>query len=159
MGWPDPFRFALNEIHRRLHGKPIIWVITGSCGMALQGMPTEVHDIDLQTDKRGAYAIEAAFSECMTSPVSFSGTERIRSHFGGFVLHGVKVEIMGDISKRLPDGSWEEPVNLEKVRKWVDWEGKRFPVMDLEYEAEAYRKLGRVEKADLIKRWLCGYHF
>jgi hypothetical protein len=30
----------------------------------------------------------------------------------------------------------------------------RLPVLSLEYEEEAYRKLGRLEKADAIRKWL-----
>jgi hypothetical protein len=29
------------------------------------------------------------------------------------------------------------------------------PVLDLEYEYEAYMKMGRVEKAMLLKEWIC----
>lgn len=29
---------------------PIGWAVTGSLGMALQGVPVDVHDIDSQTD-------------------------------------------------------------------------------------------------------------
>jgi hypothetical protein len=36
---------ALKEILTRLQGKPILWVVTGSVGMALQGVPLDVHDI------------------------------------------------------------------------------------------------------------------
>jgi hypothetical protein len=32
--------------------------------------------------------------------------------------------------------------------------GMRIPVLELEYEAEAYLKLGRVEKAALPHKWL-----
>jgi hypothetical protein len=30
------------------------------------------------------------------------------------------------------------------------------PVLDLAYEAAAYRKLGRYDQADLLERWLRG---
>ena len=45
---------VLEKIMNRLEDKPIIWVLTGSLGMALQGVPVQVHDIDIQTDKEGA---------------------------------------------------------------------------------------------------------
>jgi hypothetical protein len=37
---------------------PDPWAVTGSLGMALQGMELAVHDIDLQTSREGAYEIE-----------------------------------------------------------------------------------------------------
>ena len=44
-------------------GMPINWAVTGSLRLALQGVPIEVHDIVIQTDKDGAYAIERCFIE------------------------------------------------------------------------------------------------
>lgn len=123
-------------------------------GMVLQGVP--VHDIDIQTDRAGAYRTEELFYEYLKRKVTFSSTDRIRSHFGCLNIRGIQVEIMGDIEKRLPDGTWEEPVDLRAVRHFIDVEGMRIPVLSLEYEYEAYLKLGRVEKAKVIKDW-CGF--
>ena len=53
---------TLRKIHTRLEDNKINWVVTGSLGMALQGMDVEVHDIDIQTDKDGATRSKAVFS-------------------------------------------------------------------------------------------------
>ena len=55
---------VLRKIQARLKECQVPWVITGSLGMALQGMDIPVHDIDLQTDRSGAYEIERLFPEC-----------------------------------------------------------------------------------------------
>jgi hypothetical protein len=104
---------VLRKINTRLSNTNVNWAITGSLGFALQGVPAEPNDIDIQTDKRGAYEIERHFSEFMTKRVTLSSTEKIRSHFGKLMIDGIKIEIMGDIQKRLEDGSWENPVDLE----------------------------------------------
>ena len=88
----------------------------------------------------------------MTRPVAFSAAERIRSHFGALRLDGVTVEIMGDIAKRLPDGRWEEPVDLDAHTRFVEAHGPRLPVLALEYEAAAYRTLRRTQTAELLER-------
>ena len=54
---------VLRTIYKHLRDTPIVWVVTGNLGMALQGMRLEVHDIDLQTDEIGAYEIEKRFAE------------------------------------------------------------------------------------------------
>ena len=54
---------ALRKINSRLNDCKAIWMITGSLGMALQGMDLNVHDIDIQTDKPGAFEIESKFSD------------------------------------------------------------------------------------------------
>jgi hypothetical protein len=145
---------ALRVIIRRLEGRAIDWAVTGSCGFALQGLDVAVHDIDLQTDGPGAYAIERALADKIRRKVVYSAAERIRSHFGALEIDGVKVEIMGDIQKRLGDGTWEAPVDIRPHRRWVVLEGMRIPVLSLEYEHMAYLALGRTKQAEMVKMWL-----
>jgi hypothetical protein len=145
---------VLEKIVSRLKDSSIAWVVTGSLGMALQGIPVQVHDIDIQTDKDGAYGIENYFAEYVVQPVHYSESERIRSHLGVLKIDGIKVEIMGDIQKRLGDQIWEEPVKVERYRRWVEVGGKLIPVLSLEYEYQAYLKLGRIEKAEMLRSWL-----
>ncbi len=142
----DPFYLnVLRQIYTRLKDSYINWVVTGSLGFALQKVPVSPHDIDLQTDEAGAYEIERLFSEDVTRQVAFSSAENIRSHFGALMIDGIKVEIMGDISKQLEDGTWEEPVALERYKQFVEVEGMQIPVLSLEYEYQAYLKLDRIE--------------
>ena len=149
---------VLHKIYSRLNDTNVNWVVTGSLGFALQGMSVEPNDIDIQTDKRGAYEIERHFSDFVTKKVEFSSTERIRAHFGELIIDGIKVEIMGDIQKRLEDGSWENPVDLERHKRVIEVEGMQVPVLSLEYEYQAYLKLGRIEKAEVLRKWLHGEH-
>jgi len=148
----------LRKINVQLNNTSINWAVTGSFGFALQSLPVEPNDIDIQTDKEGAYEIERHFSEFMTKRITFSSTEKIRSHFGELMIDGIKVEIMGDIQKRLEDGSWENPVDLKNHKKVVEIEGMQIPVLSLEYEYQAYMNLGRIEKAEMLRNWLQGEH-
>lgn len=145
---------VLAKIIRRLEGCDCAWAVTGSLGMALQGVPVQVHDIDLQSDKDGAYAIERLLSEYVVEPVRYAASDRIRSHLGRLEIDGIKVEIMGDVQKRLDDQGWEEPVRVELHRRWVEASGWRVPVLSLAYEHQAYLKLGRLDKAELLREWL-----
>ena len=72
------------------------------------------------------------------------------------MIEGIKVEIMGDIQKRLIDGIWENPVDLEQYKRIVEVEGMQVPVLSLEYEYQAYLKLGRIGKAEMLRKWLQG---
>ncbi len=145
---------VLHKICERLNGAGINWAVTGSLGFALQGMPVEPHDIDIQSDEKGVYEIERLFSEYVSHPVALSSTETMRSHFGALSIVGLKVEIMGDIQKRSDDGAWEEPTDLNRHKRFVDVTGMRIPVLSLEYEYQAYLKLGRMERAEMLKNWL-----
>ena len=145
---------VLRQIHARLFNTDVNWVVTGSLGFALQGVPVQPHDIDLQTDKAGAYEIESLFSDVVIRDVKFSATERIKSHFGALQIDGIEVEIMGDIQKRGADGVWEEIVNPAHYRQIVEIDGLLVPVLSLEYEYQAYLKFGRIENAKMLRRWL-----
>jgi hypothetical protein len=145
---------VLRKICSLLNPSKVNWVVTGSFSFALQAVPIEPNDIDIQTDQAGAYEIERRFSEFVTKRVTFSSAERIRSHFGTLMIDGVNVEIMGDIQKRLQNGTWENPVDLKRQRRIIEFEGMRVPVLSLEYEYEAYLKLGRKEKAEMLRKWL-----
>jgi len=151
---PAAFLRALFTVREQLLGTDVIWAVTGSLGMALQGLDLPVHDIDLQTDERGAYAIEGRLARYVVRPVRYTPSERMRSHLGMLRIHGVKVEIIGGIQKRLDDGTWEEPTQVDLHRKWLDVRGEQVPVMSLEYEYDAYRKMGRAARASMLRKWL-----
>ena len=103
---------ALERIMERMRGTEARWALTGSLGMALQGVPVEVHDIDIQTDARGAQAIAQALEAWVVEPIRWRAEPGIRSWFGAFRIGQVRVEVMGDIEKRLPLASrprlWRE---------------------------------------------------
>lgn len=145
---------VLGMLRAGLEGSGVRWAITGSVCFALQGVKVAVHDVDVQTDERGAYEIERRFAAYVTRAVAFSTTERIRSHFGSLAIDSITVEIMGDIQKRRADGSWDDPVPLERYVHTVEFAGLRIPVLSLEYEYQAYLQLGRVETAAMLRRWL-----
>ena len=48
----------------------------------------------------------------------------------------------------------EEPVDVALHRRWVKLDDMQIPVLALEYELQAYRLLGRSEKAEVIHQWL-----
>ncbi len=145
---------AFRKFYAVIHPTDINWVLTGSLAFAFQGLPVTPADIDIQTDTQGAYAIEQHFSDCVVRPVSFSSIERIRSHFGELEIGGVKVEIMGDLQKRLDDGTWETPPDLSLLRRFVDYDGMCVPVLALEYEYQAYLRMGRAKRAMMIKAFI-----
>ncbi|QKY20759.1 hypothetical protein B4589_010365 [Halolamina sp. CBA1230] len=145
----ERYRNAIGTLVARLDGDEP-WALTGSASFALQGVPVEPNDIDVQTTEAGADAIESAFADRVVEPVSLSAAEGITSHFGALELAGVRVEIMGAVQKRRPDGAWEPPVDVTEHRRFVDLDGRSVPVLSLQYEAAAYERLGREERAALL---------
>lgn len=153
---PDKRYFkVLRLIHRRITGASLNWAITGSVAFLLRGLDfSSPGDLDLQTDTAGAYEMERRLAEYVVRPVHFSEAGQIRSHFGALQIEGISVEIMGDIQHRRPGGTWTDPVDVAARRQWVEVGGLRLPVLPLEYEAEAYRRIGREETARRLREWI-----
>lgn len=147
---PPSHRNVLHRLYTQLKDTSINWVVTGSLSFALQGVPITPNDIDLQSDKAGAYAIEQHFSEFVVRQVAFLQSGKICSHFGVLMIDGINVEIMGDIQKRLESGEWEKPVDLTLYKHTIAFEGMQIPVLTLEYEYSAYMKLERFERAHML---------
>ncbi len=152
---PEKHKRALKKVHARLSGSDVNWAVTGSVSFCLQGVPLTPNDIDIQTDETGAYEIEEAFSDRVIREVKFSSTDRIKSHFGAFELEGVTVEIMGGIQKYY-EGKWEDPIDIDCYKKFVNFKGIEVPVLDLSYEAKAYRRYGRIKRAAELEYYSTG---
>ena len=153
---PPKFIDVLREIHSRLNDGAVTWVVAGSLNLALQGVPVEVHDIDIAADAAGAYEIARRFARFVMRPVVFSSADSIRSHFGALAIDGVEVEIIGDFQHRRADGTWDAPVDLALHRRFVEVERMRVPVLSLEYARWSYLLMGRSMTADLVAARLAG---
>ena len=65
---------------------------------------------------------------------------------------------MGALSKKLPNGIWEEPVDICKYRELLQIHEISVPVLSLSYESEAYQKLGRTAKAEKLQSFIRKAH-
>lgn len=149
----DRYLDVLETLSMTLDGCSIPWALTGSTSFVLQGVPLTPNDIDVQTTEEGAYVIEEEFTKQVIDPVSFSESEPIRSHFGSLELNDVRIEVIGAVQKRRSDGTWEAPVDITAHRTFVELKDHRIPVLSLDYEAEAYDRLGRTERAALLSEY------
>lgn len=145
---------ALRLLQERARELGIEWGITGSLGLALQGIEVAVRDIDVRTDRRGAYELERAFSGAIARPISFTAAASVRSHFGALLIEGVTVEIMGDMQVRLADGVWEDVAEWRRHTRRAEIDGAPIPVISLAYERDMYAYLGRADKVEIVRRAL-----
>ncbi len=150
MALPDSHAAVVRRLVDGLEGVP--WALTGSTSFALQGVPVEPDDVDVQTTAHGAHEVEARFADSVVDPVARSSGDGVRSHFGVLSVAGVRVEVMGGLQKRV-DGEWEPPVDVTEHREFVTLDDRRVPVLSLSYEAAAYERLGRQERAALLREY------
>ncbi|MGH9012647.1 MAG: nucleotidyltransferase domain-containing protein [Acidimicrobiia bacterium] len=99
-------------------------------------------------------------------------SSNIKSHFGRlrFGDLGVDLEVMGAVQTLTPDGTWTPPTDPAQHRRLVNLDDAQVPVLSLSYEADAYARLGRADRAEhlpaiagpvggctiRLSRWRCG---
>jgi len=150
MGLSEKQTSALTTILGKLDNGKLEWALTGGASFILQGLDYNTSDIDIQCSKESAYEIENIFSKYVVEEVHPWETEKMRSHFGRLKIDNVEVEVMGAVQKKV-NGDWEEPVDVSEKLTTVDYKNFQAPVLNLQYEAEAYEKLGRNEKANRLR--------
>lgn len=148
---PEQHATVLSFLAGRVPLAEKLWALTGSAGLRLQGVDVSVRDLDLQTDADTVFLLERELAGFVTVPVHPWQTGHTRSYHGQAVIQGVQVDLLGDIRHRLPDQSWDAPVDIRSVLHWVKWRNLKIPVLSLADEAFAYEKMGRIKKAGLIR--------
>jgi hypothetical protein len=148
---PDVHTRVLSFLVARIDPSDYLWTLTGSAGLRLQGVDLTVHDLDLQTDARTIYRLEKNLAEFMKVPVHIWESEHTLSYHGQAEIEGLQVELLGDIRHRGAAGAWLPPLDIPSVLVWVEWRGLQIPVLSLAHEALAYEKMGRTQKAELIR--------
>ncbi len=147
---PDPHAEVLSLLVTKIIPADYVWVVTGSVGLRLQGVDLPVHDLDLQTDAKTIYLLEKKLAQFMKVPVHVWESEHTLSYHGQAEIHGLQVELLGDIRHRGAEGAWLPALDIPSVLMWVEWHELKIPVLSLAHEALAYEKMGRQQKAELI---------
>lgn len=148
---------ALEIIYHKLKDKKIKWALAGSFALALRGIKIKPHDIDIVTDKKGAYRINKLLKEYELEPVKFRKTNKFASYFGKFNIGNVFIEVVGNFRQRLTNGLWTKPTSL-KHREFIKFNNLKIPALSLNYEYKFYIKNTkdpkRLEKIKKIKKYL-----
>jgi hypothetical protein len=148
---PEEHTRVLRLLIEKISPAAWTWALTGSASLRLQGIDVPVNDLDLQTDAQTIYVIERRLAGFMRTPVHVWESEHTLSHHGQAEIHGLCVELLGDVRHRSPEGDWEPAVDVSSTCIWLGWLAFQVPVFTLEHEARAYEKMGRMERTELIR--------
>jgi len=156
---------VLRIIYQKLKNQKIKWVLVGSTSLALQDVKIKPKDIDILTDREGAFKINKLLKEYEIKPVKFGclkigGKELFESYLGKFKIKGVKVEVMGNLKEKL-GRKWIYLHKRLKSPKIIKIKGMKIPVSPLEEQLKSYSRLGRKKDAfrvKQIKKALIIYH-
>lgn len=140
------WRSALKRIVTALDAAGIDYRIVGGTALALHGLPVPVNDVDIEMAVEDVYRCQDLFVTHVVDPVAFREGDQARSHIRRFDFDGLRVEIMGDLHWR--KGERWVPSFLTTYAT-VDLDGVPVSVLNLEEEALAYLRRGRLERLAL----------
>jgi len=144
---PKKIKKTLEIIYSKLKDKNIKWVLVGSLSLALQGVKIRPKDIDILTDKKGAFEINKILKEYQKKAVKFKKSKFFKSYFGEFNIGGVKVEIMGNLREKV-NNRWFSFSKRLISPKIVKFGNISVPVSSLKDQLKSYERGNR--KKDLI---------
>jgi hypothetical protein len=143
---------ALKKIVDKFNGKNINWVLTGSLALAIHGVDTTINDIDILTDVKSADIIADALKEFKIEPMQYKTSSQFKSYYGLFNINNVKVEVFADL-EILQEDEWVQIVK-SRIKEIKRFENMTIPLLELREEYEAYKSMGRKEKAKKILEFL-----
>ncbi|MFX1469419.1 MAG: nucleotidyltransferase domain-containing protein [Promethearchaeota archaeon] len=148
---------SLKFIISKLEQTDINWCLVGSLSLYLQGVKIKPNDIDILTDKEGAYKLNKIFDEHEIQKVQFNKSNLFYSHYGKLNINGVIVEIMGDL-RIFIDGEWTKNIRSRlNSKKIIFYKGLKIPVSPLQDQLKSYIGLNRtkdLKKVKMIKKTL-----
>jgi len=150
----EKIKEILKPICKKLSNGGINWVLVGSANLGLQGVNVRVRDIDILTDKRGAFSINRLLKEYEVEKVRYTRSEKFASYFGKFKMGNTKIEVMGNLKLKDRSGKWWSGSYPLSNKRWIKLGKVRVPVSPLNYELIAYRRIGGYKKAKKIEEAL-----
>ena len=129
----------------------IKWVIVGSASLALQGVQVRPQDIDILTTRGGADAINAQLKEYETKEVRCRRSALFQSHLGDFEVHGVKVQVMGQLKVKIRS-RWVSLMPRLRNPRMLHLQGHIFPVTPVRRQLETYKALARRKSKSKVKK-------
>ncbi|MFD2612005.1 nucleotidyltransferase domain-containing protein [Paenibacillus gansuensis] len=129
---------ALSHVSRLLEPLSPNWLVGGSCGLLLQGVPIgrPPRDIDIYVDEIHTAAAAFCLKEFATDQLQYNETDIYSSHLSHYELSGISVELVGGFVVRSMNSRYEvnvsarlSPVSEEAVIKQV-----KFHLMPLPHE-------------------------
>jgi len=150
----DPKIFsALKKFYNIVQGKNILWILSGSTSLAIQGVDVSIGDIDILTNQQGSKVFDELLDEYRIKAPEYLPSEKYQSYLGVYEIDDVKVEVQGEFQYKMKDGSWSIPSQKRKIFH-RDFEGMNLPMLSLEQELQEYENNNRLDKVEKIKEAL-----
>ncbi|WP_018751421.1 hypothetical protein [Paenibacillus sanguinis] len=129
---------ALHELAGRLNGSPEVWLLGGSSGLWLQGVPLEAppRDVDIFADAEAVHILHERLSSLATDKPVYDRNECYASLLSHYQLDELEVEMVGGFEIRTSRAHYRTEVNelLAGASHQVVLEKRVIQVMPLAHE-------------------------
>ena len=150
---PDKYLKVLKIIINKIGNKNIVWALSGSISLALQGIEVTINDIDILTNEHGAKELDNLLKEYCVQKSEYSSTEICRSIYGKYEINNIAVEIMANYQYKLKTGEWSKLNNLNDIIMY-SYKGMRIRALTLKQRLQEYEDAGKENRALKIKEKL-----
>lgn len=144
---------ALQAFLERIEGTGIEWWLTGSCALALRGIPIVPHDVDIMLDSKDISKINEIFSDVIIEPIE--ATEMwVVKHFGVMFLNA-RIDIAFD-----PEDYVDTPHPTDfgpyakKHLEEIVFKGYPIKIPPLQLQLEVNKRRGRSDRVKAIEDYL-----
>ena len=128
-------------------------ILSGSTSLSMQGVDIEVHDIDIVTDKKGAFTLANRLKEYQVKEMAFSKTDKYKSYFGKYRIDDVDIDIMGDFQYKTKNNLWSEKNHLHPLKQ-LEYKKHKISFLALEQELIEYESANKTITISKIKEKL-----
>jgi hypothetical protein len=150
-----PWEKGLDSFCSLLEGTGVDWWLTGSCAACIRGVPLNPHDIDVMVDSRDVPALTEILKDALIEPIADT-RGWLTKDFGVVFLH-CRIDIASDPSPALDCPNPADCGPYAKARlETVLWRGHAIKVPPLELQIGVNRARGRVDRVELMERFLSG---
>jgi hypothetical protein len=129
----------------------IRWRLTGSSNLCLQNIPVVPKDIDILVFSEDATKVQSVLASYCKEPLQYRESSQFRSFFGKFAINDIDIEIMSNV-EIMKNGKWHIITALNSEPILIKIGDLSIPCVSLKDEYKGYVLMGRVEKAELIKK-------
>lgn len=109
MDYIDKLGEALRTLQTKLHNIEQPWLVGGSCGLLMQGVPIAEapKDLDIYADMDGARRIHSLLSEYSVDEQQEDRSSIYYSLLSHYHINGIKVELVGGFQVTLRDSEYQ----------------------------------------------------
>ncbi|NHJ47303.1 MAG: hypothetical protein FK733_05890 [Asgard group archaeon] len=142
---------VLKQIIVKLSKTNIMWLLSGSTNLFIQGIKITASDIDIISTKEDLFRIEEIFKDYIVKKIEYNESEKYRSWFGRLNINSIQIDLMADLEYKPPNSDWIKSDSLNNKMK-ILFDNYALYVNSLESELTFYSNMKR--KKDDIKKEL-----